>query len=161
VLYRRYAPEDFAALYAVEEVCFQPPLRFGRGLMRQLTGQSNGATWIAEEERMCGFGIVEWTRDEAGVAAYIQTLEVVHEARGRGVGGELLRRMEDSAKAAAAEEIRLHVNAENRAAIRLYERYGYEERGRAAGYYGRGTTALIYGKALRAGKTLRAAEDSG
>jgi len=153
VLYRRYAPKDFASLYAIEEVCFQPPLRFSRAYMRQLVQQSNGAAWIGEDERMCGFAIVEWTREEAGMAAYIQTLEVLPEARGRGVGAELLRRMEDSARAAAAETIWLHVNAENDAAIRLYERHGYQARGRSAGYYGRGTAALIYLKALPATDT--------
>ena len=29
--YRPYKPEDFEALYALEEACFQPPFRFGPG----------------------------------------------------------------------------------------------------------------------------------
>jgi hypothetical protein len=36
MLYRRYLPEDFNALYAIEEACFQQPFRFGRRYMRQL-----------------------------------------------------------------------------------------------------------------------------
>lgn len=149
--YRLYKPDDFAVLYAIEEVCFQSPHRFSRSYMRQLIRQPNGATWIAEQDaQMCGFAIVEWTRDATGFLAYIQTLEVIPDARGQGVGGELLRRMQDSAVAAGAEAIWLHVNAENGEAIRLYERHGYLARGRIEGYYGRGSAALIYLKALRA-----------
>ncbi len=149
--YRLYMPEDFGALYAIEEVCFQAPLRFSRGYMRQLTHQSNAATWIAQEgTRMCGFSIVEWTWEETGQVAYIQTLEVLPEARGQGVGGELMRRMEGLARAAGAEAIWLHVDAENAAAIHVYERHGYQLRGRRTGYYGRGTAALVYEKALSA-----------
>ena len=36
MLYRLYQPGDFAALYAVEELCFEPPFRFSRAYMRQL-----------------------------------------------------------------------------------------------------------------------------
>ena len=75
---RPYIANDFAALYAIEEVCFQPPFRFGRGYMRHLVNASNTATWIAEEKgQMAGFAIVEWTRHRGGVSAYIQTIEVV------------------------------------------------------------------------------------
>ena len=149
MLYRLYMPEDFAALYAIEEVCFQPPLRFSRAYMRQLIGQTNAVTWIAEDgARVCGFGLVEWTLEDTQLAAYIQTIEVIPEARGQGVGEELMRHMESSAHAAGARSIWLHVDVRNAAAIRLYERHGYQHSGRQEGYYGRGAAALIYNKAL-------------
>jgi ribosomal protein S18 acetylase RimI-like enzyme len=153
VLYRLYKPEDFAQLYAIEEVCFQPPFRFGRRYMRQLVGNSNSATWIAEEgERMCGFAIVEWTHDPVGVIAYIQTLEVTPDWRGQGVGGELLRCIEGSARDAGAQAIRLHVDAENGEAVRLYEARGYLCEGREEDYYAPGRGALIFEKSLGEGR---------
>ena len=95
MLYRWYKAEDFAALYAIEEVCFQPPHRFGRGYIRQLIRQRDAATWIAEDGgRMAGFGIVEWSEEPVGTVAYVQTLEVLPDGRGQGVGGELLRCLE-------------------------------------------------------------------
>jgi len=115
--------------------------------MRRLVGQQNAAAWIAEEGgRMCGFGIVEWGEDSAGLTAYVQTLEVLPERRGLGVGGELLRRMEGSARSAGAEAIRLHVDAENAGAIRVYERGGYRLLGMEEDYYGRGRNGLVFGK---------------
>jgi len=99
VLYRLYQPDDFAVLYDLEERCFHPPHRFSRATMRRLIGQPHAATWIAEDNaQMCGFAIVEWTLDSAPPSAYIQTIEVMAEARGQGVGEELLRQMEGSAR---------------------------------------------------------------
>ena len=147
--YRLYTAEDFAQLYAIEEVCFQPPFRFGRGYMRQLVNCSDAATWIAEENgQMMGFGIVEWTRERGGLIAYIQTIEVAPERRGRGIGGELLQRMEDSAGDAGARVIGLHVDATNGDAIRLYNAHGYACEGRSEDYYAKGRPGLMFAKAL-------------
>jgi ribosomal-protein-alanine N-acetyltransferase len=151
VLYRLYTSEDFAGLYAIEEVCFQPPFRFARGYMRQLVHSFNAATWIAEEDgRMAGFAIIEWTREDGGTIAYIQTLEVMPDRRAQGVGGELLRRVEGSARAVGAEGIWLHVDAENAEAIRLYEANGYVCEGKEENFYARRRAALVYAKPLGA-----------
>jgi ribosomal protein S18 acetylase RimI-like enzyme len=147
VLYRLYKPEDFEALYAIEEVCFEPPHRFSRGYMREIIQQRDAAAWIAEDDgRMVGFGVVEWAKEKAGVVAYVQTLEVLAEMRARGVGGELLRRLEGAAHAAGAVAVWLHVDAQNAAAIRVYERNGYRLGGKEEDYYGRGRAGLVYAK---------------
>ena len=149
VEYRLFEPEDFTALYVIEEVCFQPPHRFSRAYMRQLIGQTDAATWIAEEhEKMVGFCLVEWTRKEDSVLAYVQTLEVLPESRGQGVGIELLRHVESSAHEAGARFIWLHVDAENVNAIRVYEKNAYQVQGREEDYYGPGRAALAYAKVL-------------
>jgi ribosomal protein S18 acetylase RimI-like enzyme len=150
--YRPYTPEDFTALYAIEEICFEPPFRFGRRYMRKLVDSHHAATWIAEEDgQMAGFAIAEWMQEIGGVIAYIQTIEVAPDRRKLGVGGELLRRVEGSARSVGALWIWLHVDAENAAAIRLYEANGYENEGREENYYSLGRAALIYGKQLEDG----------
>lgn len=147
--YRLYQPGDFDPLYAIEEACFQPPLRFSRGYMRRLVTSTKAATWIAEDNgRLAGFAIVEWSADEFSTVAYIQTLEVAQEQRGQGIGTELMRRMESSAQQASASLIWLHVDAENAGAIRLYEAHGYRFEGREENYYARRRDALIYAKKL-------------
>ncbi len=145
--FRPYKPADFTALYAVEELCFQPPFRFSRAYMRRLTQSPHAATWIAEEgAELLGFAIVEWSEDAH--AAYIETLEVTPNGRGQGIGAELLRRVEDSAGAAGAASIWLHVDQENAVAIRLYESRGYTRQGREEHYYARHRAAFIYAKPL-------------
>ncbi len=149
MIYRLYTPQDFDALYALEEICFEPPDRFGRRYMRALVEHANAATWIAEEDgQMAGFAIVEWRQRKSALTAYIQTVEVAPEARGRGVGGELLDRIEGSARSAGAQLIWLHVEAANAAAIRLYEARGYLCEGRRENFYPEGRAALIYLKRM-------------
>lgn len=147
--YRLFQRDDFHDLYAIEEVCFQPPQRFTRRYMRQLLASPEAATWIAEQDgRMAGFAIVEWAQQITGIVAYIATIEVLPQHRGRRIGADLLRRIEGSANAERAIEIWLHVDLENTAAIHLYERAGYRNSGRADHYYARNRPAAIYVKNL-------------
>ena len=147
--YRPYKPEDFAALYAIEEVCFQPPFRFPRAYMGKLVTARDAATWIAEEYSvMAGFAIVAWSEHDNGVVAYIETIEVLPEFRSWGIGAELLQRVEASARTAEAGALWLHVDITNAPAIRLYERHGFTPRGSEEHFYAPGRGAHIYGKEL-------------
>ena len=152
MLYRLYSSEDFDALYAIEEVCFEPPFRFGRRYMKQLVSRADAAAWVAEESgRLVGFAIVEWARGTGGLVAYIATIEVIQELRGKGVGGELLRKLESSAVGASAQSLWLHVDAENARAIRLYEAHEYLQEGTEEEFYPNGRAALIFSKVLEPG----------
>jgi ribosomal-protein-alanine N-acetyltransferase len=147
--YRPYRADDFSQLYAIEEVCFQPPLRFPRTYMRRVIENPDAATWIAEEQKqMAGFAIVEWAGAPGDRYAYIQTLEVAPEHRRQGIARELLGRLETSASQAGADTIWLHVDAENVSAITLYRAHGYHQRGRDEHYYACHRPAEIYAKPL-------------
>ena len=151
MLYRLYQPGDFAALYAVEEICFQPPFRFSRAYMRQLVESAASATWIAEEElELAGFAIVGWKKEPPSGAsiAYIETVEVAPQHRGLGIASELMRRVEDSARSAGAASIWLHVDVENSVAIHMYESRGYARKGREEHFYARHRAAFVYSKPL-------------
>jgi ribosomal protein S18 acetylase RimI-like enzyme len=147
--YRTCKPDDFEQLYAIEEACFEPPFRFSKATMRALTRDAHSVTWVAEEDgSMAGFAIVGLKLRGKSPAAYIQTIEVMAERRGEGVGGELIKRIEQSARDAGALEIGLHVDTANAAAIRLYESQGYEMQRRAEDFYPRGRAAFVYQKVL-------------
>jgi len=149
MLYRLYQPEDFPALYAVEELCFEPPWRFSRSYMRKIVKNPDSATWIAEEDAdLVGLVVIQWSVGQGELAAYIETIEVHPAWRGRGIGGELLRCAEESARAAGACAIGLHVRVENATAIGLYESHGYTCRGREEYYYAR-QPAFLYVKLLK------------
>jgi len=152
MLYRLYQPADFAQLFAIEEICFQPPLRFSRAFMRELVESPASATWVAEENgELIGFAIVELRTSSDPPSANIPTIEVTPSSRGQGVGAELLRRIESSAREAGARTIWLHVDTENSTAIRLYEAHGYMPQGREENFYARHRPAFIYCKPLYEG----------
>jgi ribosomal protein S18 acetylase RimI-like enzyme len=147
--YRLYKPQDFAALYAIEEVCFEPPFRFDRRYMQRLVHAKNAATWIAEEaDSMAGFAIVEWSEGKRRGNAYIPTIEVLPGQRSRGVGGELLKRLEASARGAGAMTLWLHVDEFNENAIRLYQAHDFRAAGKEEDFYAPGRGALLYRKPL-------------
>ena len=149
MIYRLYNSQDFDQLYAIEEVCFEASQRFGRRYMRQLIDSTESATWIAERDgKMAGFAIADWAEEAGDIVAYIQTIEVLPEERGHGVGSELLERIEASAQAANAGLNWLHVEDGNDGAIHLYEAHSYLCEGREEGYYAVGHAALIYAKRL-------------
>lgn len=152
VHYRLYHPDDFAQLYAIEEICFQPPFRFGRRYMRDLINSSSCTTWIAEENgRLAGFAIVEVAAETGRSIAYVPTIEVAPGHRQQGIGAVLLRHLETSAQTAGAATIWLHVDAQNEVAIRLYRAQGYQQQGREQHYYARGRAADIFAKSLLPG----------
>ena len=147
--YRLYRNDDFNALYDIEIACFEPPFRFSRAMMRKLIADPASATWIAEEDDcMAGFGIVYWSHPPEQPLAYIQTLEVAPTHRNRGAARKLLARMENSAAAAGAHVLWLHVAESNVAAIRLYETHGFSQQGREPNFYAKGIPALLFAKPI-------------
>lgn len=147
---RSYFPEDFAALYAIEELCFGPPFRFSRRYMKRLLEASMSAAWIAEVDGvMAGFAIAEWSETPQGTTAYIQTIEVAPDFRRRGIASGLLAQCEGSAMRAGAASLWLHVAAENAVAIQLYEAHGFTHFGTEEHFYAPNRGAHLYRKLLK------------
>lgn len=144
---RTYTFEDFAALYAIEELCFEPRFRFSRSYMKRLLAAPNATAWIAEDDgMMAGFAIVEWSQEAEHANAYIQTIEVAPAFRRRGFGAVLLRKCEESALKAGAKLVWLHVAEMNVEAIRLYEVNGYQRVGAEEHFYAPERHAYLYRK---------------
>ena len=156
--YRFYIPSDFDALYAIEEICYEPPLRFERDYMQELLDKADSAAWICEHDAtMVGFGVAEWGLDgkkgdkDRKMVGYVHTVEVLPEYRGHGIGLELMRRLEETVRESDAESMWLHVDELNADAIRLYSERGFKYEKRVADYYGPERAALVYRKLLGAG----------
>ncbi len=93
------------------------------------------------EKQMVGF-IAGDVRRMEGVA-WIATLAVLPEHRGRGIGAALLQACEAQIP---VNRIRLCVRPSNEEAIRLYERFGYVRVGEWTKYYQDGESALVMEK---------------
>jgi ribosomal protein S18 acetylase RimI-like enzyme len=147
--YRPYKPADLAQIHALEEVCFSPALRFSREYMRQMVSRVKAATWVAEEDgKLAGFASAGLKCRRSGTVAYLDTIEVSPGSRGRGIGRELLRRIECSAAEARAASIWLHVDTKNLGAIHLYESQGYRLEEKMHDFYPDGRPAFLLSKWL-------------
>jgi ribosomal protein S18 acetylase RimI-like enzyme len=153
---RLFEAPDLRALYAIEEACFEPSVRFSRALMRTLAHDLDCRVWlgIVDEVRV-GFAIVGLRGDEDPAAAYIWTIEVLPAFRRRGVARQLLMRVEESARQATCSAIELHVSERNANAMALYAAAGYAQFGVEAGFYGRNENGLRYRKMLAAGDATK------
>ena len=89
------------------------------------------AVLVAREEgRLLGYAMTElkpgWdVRVTSDPVAELQTLSVMPEARGRGVGAALLRAVDDRLHDHGVRELTVGVSTANEAALRLYAREGY------------------------------------
>jgi len=146
---RLFEAPDLRALYAIEEACFEPSVRFSRTLMRNLAHDPNCRVWlgILDDVRV-GFAIVGLCGEDDPTAAYIWTIEVLPAFRRRGVARQLLLRVEESARQAECTAIELHVSERNADALALYAAAGYAQFGVEAGFYGRDEDGLRYRKVL-------------
>jgi ribosomal protein S18 acetylase RimI-like enzyme len=124
-----------------------------RARWRDLLATGEGIILVAEEEReLIGLAAV--------VGREVPELGMLVRAdrRGRGVGDALVRACVAWARAAGAERLGLHVFPHNAAAIGLYRKHGFVERGLVVGQYrrrdGQCWDALRMEKDLRVGVQL-------
>ncbi len=103
---------------------------------------------VAEADgRILGYGGVA----VAGDLADVQTIAVVREQWGTGLGGRLLSELLRYATAAECAEVMLEVRVDNTRAQRLYERFGFAPMGFRRGYYQPGNVdALVMQMIIRA-----------
>jgi [ribosomal protein S18]-alanine N-acetyltransferase len=148
--FRSYRSDDLEAIFRLDEVCFSEEFRFDRQSMSAFAADGDAVTLIAEDRgEVIGFVIAHVKRVDAECRAYIVTIDVAPERRRKGLARELMAEVEARALAEGARRIQLHVFAGNDAAIRFYERLGYQRRRIVRGYYGAGLDAIVYGKDLQ------------
>jgi len=153
---REYRREDFDTLWRLDQACFPPGISYNRlelgGYIRRSV-----VTLVAEKHWVktksfskaptttLGFIIAEAGPEGSG---HIITIDVVAAARRTGVGSLLLKAAEERLRAAKCTKVTLETMVTNTAAIRFYERHGYEAAGAVPGYYSDGTDALTLEKDL-------------
>jgi ribosomal-protein-alanine N-acetyltransferase len=95
---------------------------------------------IAEDDgRLVGYcGVMV-----VGTTADIQTIGVLPEYEGQGIGTAMMTSMLDEARRRGARETLLEVREDNPRAQRLYERFGFEHIHTRRGYYRDGVSAHV------------------
>jgi len=153
---RHGLPADCDALYELEERCFDDD-RFSRRQLAHLLSRANAANLLAvtDEQRVIGYGTLLFRRNS--VTARLYSFCVDPEARGTGLGRELLQALEEVARARGSERLLLEVRADNRVAMGLYRRMGFIARRWLDDYYADGCAAWQMDKRLELAETPAAA----
>jgi ribosomal-protein-alanine N-acetyltransferase len=148
--FRQYRDDDLEAIFRLDEVCFAKEFRFDCRSMSAFAGDPDAVTLIAEDgDEVIGFVIAHVKRVASEYRAYVVTLDIAPAWRRKGIARELMGEAEARALSRGARWIQLHVFTGNTAAIRFYERLGYERIRVVRGYYGAaGLDAIVYGKDL-------------
>jgi ribosomal-protein-alanine N-acetyltransferase len=148
---REYGAADLDAMYALDCVCFAEEFRFSRRAMRAFAEARNAIALVAEDGAggLAGFAIVHVEGPAKGRYGYVVTLDVGPAWRRHGLATRLMREVERRLAGRGVAVMALHVHTGNDAAVRFYERAGYERLGVEAGFYGApGLDAFVYAKRL-------------
>jgi ribosomal protein S18 acetylase RimI-like enzyme len=132
---------DLGALRRLEQICFPKDAWPLLDLISVLSFRGVIRLKAVSDKQMVGFVAGDVKRMEG--VAWIATIGVLPEYRGRGIGAALLQACEDQVP---VSRIRLCVRPSNDGAIRLYERFGYTKVGEWTKYYEDGESALVMEK---------------
>lgn len=138
---------DLDGVMAIENVSFPTP--WPRKLFEEEIAREFSDAIVAfspESGDVLGYAICWIVVDES----HLLNIAVRPDARGRGVGRELLRDCIRRGARAGAERIHLEVRAGNMPALRMYERDGFTFQGIRKGYYtDTGEDAVLLSRELR------------
>ncbi|MCD5980798.1 MULTISPECIES: ribosomal protein S18-alanine N-acetyltransferase [Pseudomonas] len=128
ITFRPMTEADLDAVLKIEYAAFSHP--WTRGIF--LDGLKSYEIWLMfEGNQQVGHGVVQVIIDEA----HLLNITVKPESQGRGLGLRLLEHLMSRAYQLNARECFLELRDSNRAAYRLYERFGFNEIGRRRDYY--------------------------
>ncbi|XVQ12086.1 ribosomal protein S18-alanine N-acetyltransferase [Spirillospora sp. CA-255316] len=131
---RRMTDDDLPAVLLLERALFPEDSWTEEMLRGELADQPRTRHYVVAEEP--GGALVGYAGlAAAGGQADVQTIGVLPDRQGAGLGAALLTELLDEAGRRGSEEIFLEVRADNDRARRLYERFGFERVGIRKRYY--------------------------
>ncbi|MGO4701877.1 GNAT family N-acetyltransferase [Dyella sp. 2RAB6] len=144
---RRAELSDLDDLVALEEQSFAGD-RLSRAQYRRHLDSESAQVLVASanHRRFLGTAVVFFRKGSK--VARLYSIATQAQARGKGVGSALIEAAEQAARRKRRHALRLEVRTDNEAAIRLYERLGYQRIGTYASYYEDGAAAWRYEKVL-------------
>lgn len=148
---REYHPEDFEALYQLDQACYARGIAYSRRMMREYLGLPGAICLVAEDaagdgaaQRITGFILAE----ADGEDAHIITLDVSPDARRQKIGSQLYAAMETELARGGVRKILLETATDNAAGVAFWLRHGYRTAGIIRNYYLRGVHAYAMQKRI-------------
>lgn len=132
MLLRAYEPQDFEALYKLDQSCFPRGIAYSKSTLRYYLALPSAQCLLAvDEDDIAGFILSELD----GPLAHIITLDVAEAHRRSGVGSLLLNAAEKNLFAQGIRIVFLETAVNNHAAVNFWSRHGYVQEGILKRYY--------------------------
>ena len=129
---REYADDDFAAMYALDQLCFEPGVAYSREMLRFFLNLATAVRLVADDAgRLAGFVLGE----SASGVGHVITLDVAVEYRRAGLGSALIEALEQRMAGHGVRDMVLETSVENPAGIAFWERHGYRSEAVLKKYY--------------------------
>jgi [ribosomal protein S18]-alanine N-acetyltransferase len=121
----------------IEEQCFDQEAFSKRQISYLLTDYNTIALMAKTEKDIAGFIIVQVEVEENTEFGHIITINVAPKHRRQGTATKLLHEIENLLKQKGINQCRLEVREDNKHAIKLYQKLGYQTVGILENYYGK------------------------
>lgn len=143
---RKARVSDISNLLEVENACFNYD-QLGRRNFNWMIKEANSIFLVQEyESKIIGYGLV--LINSGTSLARLYSICTLREFQGHGLASMLIKELETQAAEDCAY-LRLEVKENNKGAIKLYEKLGYQKFTEKEEYYDDGQTALCYEKQIR------------
>ncbi len=142
---RTYTPDDFEALYEIDQACYPPDVAYSREeLHAYLLFPGADCILACDSKKPVGFCLsAHW--DAQG---YIVTMDVLDTHRRRGIGSQMLTESERRLAAAGVREVHLETATDTESSVAFWQKHGYRKQGLKKGYYPGGRDAYAMTKPL-------------
>jgi ribosomal-protein-alanine N-acetyltransferase len=129
---RAHQPEDFEALYQLDQQCYPPGIAYSRREMKWYLRLPGADCLVAEQDAALAGFIVTEREDDLG---HVITLDVAEAQRRRRIGTALLNAAEARMFDAGVRQVWLETATNNQAAVAFWEKHGYLTQGVLKDYY--------------------------
>lgn len=127
--FRRMTEADVEAVLNIEFAAFSHP--WTRGIFLDCIKSGYECWLMCLGDQQVGHGVLSAAGDEC----HLLNLTVKPQSQSNGLGGKLLEHLMLQGSERGAETAFLEVRESNHPAVRLYERFGFNEIGRRRDYY--------------------------
>ena len=124
-------------LFEIEEQCFDQEAFSKRQISYLLTDYNTVALIAKTDKDIIGFIIAQVEVEENTEFGHLITINVTPKCRRQGTATKLLNEIENLLKQKGITESRLEVREDNKPAIKLYLKLGYQTVGILENYYGK------------------------
>lgn len=129
---RPYAPEDFSALFRLDQSCFPPGISYSKTTLRYFLSLPSADCIVAMDgAQIAGFILTE----ENPPLAHIITLDVAEKFRRQGAGSALLAESERNLARRGTRHVLLETATSNEAGVAFWQRHGYRIEATLKRYY--------------------------